>query len=282
MFRISFLRGSLLFRPGRNTWARQTRTFVGTRRLREEKGNYTGNKASDFATGKIEEKYAEKVSSKIITDWKKTTGKRIMYGGVDLPKHVADKDSKPPEEEIIAAKMMNEALAEQPPLDTIMNVSAVQEEDSEQIAALWRLYHRGKGFVCDVLKSDRWQKVTDHAAQSPLFVVPLPRGTDGEHEFLYVQWRGYQVAVTTLEEIKKKGDQAATLFTIDHYPEFAESKGIVLTRVQLQQKGALDDVEQKLCLRLIHTYYGSDDLYRHVHNFNHNPNDFDYRIFNQS
>lgn len=81
---------------------------------------------------------------------------------------------------------------------------------------------------------------------------------------------------TGLEDYKTRGTQASPYFTVTHYTEFAESKGVVLVRGDVVLPSKLSDSEARWLLETSQTFYLNDAKYRLVERFNKETHEFEF------
>lgn len=85
------------------------------------------------------------------------------------------------------------------------------------------------------------------------------------------------ILITGLEDYKARGTQASPYFTVTHYTEFAESKGVVLIRGDVVFTSKLNDSEAKWLLETTHSFYLNDARYKLVERFNKETREFEFK-----
>lgn len=82
---------------------------------------------------------------------------------------------------------------------------------------------------------------------------------------------------TGLEDYKARGTQAAPYFTVTYYPEFAESKDLVLIRGDVVFTSKLSDEEARWLLGTAQSFYLNDTRYKLVEQFNKHTHEFEFK-----
>lgn len=176
------------------------------------------------------------------------------------------------------------------PLTDILDVSKLLQRDppptDREISALWQAYHAANtsNKVGAVVPLEMYKQMTSLARRYPEFIIALPRTAtteDGQQEgaeVIFMQWSfvpsssppqacGAETATvlfTSLEAYKSHGTFAQPALILTHYPDLADSHGIVLMRgditmSQQSDRPALSPQDvQLLCLRL-QQYYGDEN-----------------------
>jgi hypothetical protein len=83
--------------------------------------------------------------------------------------------------------------------------------------------------------------------------------------------------VTDLDSFRRFQHIAPPMLHLTHYPELAESKGVVLMRGDVELS-KLTQVEAKVVSSLMHTYYLQNDKYHMVSLFNKQPKEFNFEM----
>lgn len=100
-------------------------------------------------------------------------------------------------------------------------------------------------------------------------------------EFYFLQFQEHQCHMTSLLEYKTKGEKARPFFTITHFPELAESKGIVLMRGEINDnpKKMLTASNAQFLAFALQQFYSTDNQHRLelVRLFNDVPDEFNYK-----
>lgn len=155
------------------------------------------------------------------------------------------------------------------PLASIINLPLIlmTPHDQAQIAGIWNTYHTthpslASSYLSASLPKDTYERMLTLAKSDPFFVIPLPRaGKDGEadaFEMFYMQWLFHappaapplegkpsaplppvtSVIFTPLEEFKQAGEWAQPYLVLTHYPDLADSHGLVLMRGEISSQSA--------------------------------------------
>lgn len=85
------------------------------------------------------------------------------------------------------------------------------------------------------------------------------------------------ILFTGLEDYKARGTQASPYFTISFYPEFAETKDLVLIRGDIVFTSKLNDEEAKWLMETIQSFYLNDTRFKIVEQFNKQTRDFEFK-----
>lgn len=99
-------------------------------------------------------------------------------------------------------------------------------------------------------------------------------------EFFFMQFNFHQCHFTSLLEYKAKGSEARPFLTITHFPELAESKGIVLMKGEISNEPRMIDTQnaQFLAFALQQFYAtGGEAKFKLVERFHKAPHEFDYQ-----
>jgi ATP synthase F1 complex assembly factor 1 len=107
----------------------------------------------------------------------------------------------------------------------------------------------------------------------------MPR--DSGLEFFFLQFQSHQCNFTSLIEYKTKGEKARPFLTITHFPELAESKGIVLMKGDINDnpKKMLSASNAQFLAFALQQFYSPDNprKLKLVERFNDLPEEFDYQ-----
>ncbi|KAF0309369.1 ATP synthase mitochondrial F1 complex assembly factor 1 [Amphibalanus amphitrite] len=126
----------------------------------------------------------------------------------------------------------------------------------------------------DILKLELIQdKSSDEIGQ---FLLPLPR-KDG-YEFVVVQFAGNEAHFTALINYQTYKENAPECMTMIHYPELADSKGIVLMVAEYDNT-SLDAREAQCLANEVQLYYCRPDERRRnlLEQFTTRPDSFKYQ-----
>ncbi|KAL3144817.1 hypothetical protein ABBQ38_001926 [Trebouxia sp. C0009 RCD-2024] len=144
----------------------------------------------------------------------------------------------------------------------------------EQIGILWQEHH-AKDQNAAVLGSTEWKAYKARAKACPYFVIPL-RKPQGGYLTVVLQQQLPLVIFTTLQEFRSLRDQAPPHLAITHYTELLEDKGIVLAKADAISPHLISVAEARTLMTLTYAFYSDPVSFLHVHNFNHNPAQFNF------
>eukprot|EP00041_Stephanoeca_diplocostata_P008169 m.118332 g.118332 ORF g.118332 m.118332 type:complete len:303 (+) comp17203_c0_seq1:199-1107(+) len=172
-----------------------------------------------------------------------------------------------------SGRLTAESNPEMKPLESIMKMELLQDLTGEEIGALWQKHHADQSCIGAVVPAAVYHTLKQRATECPLFLLPVPRAEGVE--FFYQQFRGNQIAFTSLLEYKTHSENARPYLLLNHYVELLESKGVVL------MAGDLDDninvMDAQFLANQVQLYYlGDAEAYDVVKQFNHRPEEFDY------
>eukprot|EP00270_Netrium_digitus_P011846 TRINITY_DN3787_c1_g1_i1.p2 TRINITY_DN3787_c1_g1~~TRINITY_DN3787_c1_g1_i1.p2 ORF type:complete len:112 (+),score=23.29 TRINITY_DN3787_c1_g1_i1:365-700(+) len=85
------------------------------------------------------------------------------------------------------------------------------------------------------------------------------------------------ILFTGLEDFKVRGANAAPYFTVAHYTDLQQSKGLVLIRGDVVLTSRTTDDEARNLLKNAHEFYLDDRKFRFVTAFNREQDHFDFR-----
>ena len=111
-------------------------------------------------------------------------------------------------------------------LDDKMKLSLIKDKSKEEISEIWRLHHANKDAVSAVIPADVYVDMKSRFKEFATFLFPLPRKQG--YEFIVAQFDGDVAHFTTLINYQAFKENAPECLTMEHYPELAEDKGIVL------------------------------------------------------
>lgn len=94
---------------------------------------------------------------------------------------------------------------------------------------------------------------------------------------MFIQVQMPHMLFTGLEDYKARGTQASPYFTVTHYTEFAESKGMVLFRGDIVFTSKLSDSEARWLLETAQSFYLNDTRYKLVERFNKETHEFEFK-----
>ncbi|KAI7881347.1 ATP11-domain-containing protein [Lichtheimia hyalospora FSU 10163] len=181
-----------------------------------------------------------------------------------------------PEAVAARSKMPYESSA--PTLDKVVKLELLEKEDAETVTKIWTEYHADKDCITAVIPQETYDIIQKRSQQYPLFVVPMPR--ESGVEFFFMQFNFTQVYFTSLLEYKAKGAEARPFLTITHYPELADSKGIVLMKGEISDNPRMIDTQNAQFLAFVlQQFYatGGEEKFKLVEKFHKEPQNFDYQ-----
>ncbi|KAI8806325.1 ATP11 protein-domain-containing protein [Cladochytrium replicatum] len=164
------------------------------------------------------------------------------------------------------------------PLDEIVKVDLLQNENAEKISEIWNMYFGSKAdTLCGVMEAKFYKQLLERGKWYPIFVLPYPR--DDGYELFVLQFFGDQVYFTTLLEFQTFKENAPPLLVLSHYNEFSESKGIVLMKGDCADAKRLNASEARTLVYLLQMYYatGGQKKFKLVEEFHNSPTTFDYK-----
>jgi len=130
---------------------------------------------------------------------------------------------------------MPDRLSASKPLNAILRMDKVKDQDAETIGTLWKRYHADKDLLCAVIPVETYDKMMANGEKYPIFLLPLPRDNDGV-EFFVLQFSPPAVLFVSLHEYQQLGPaRAKPALRLEHFTELAADKKIVLMR------GEVDD-----------------------------------------
>ncbi|XP_020571001.1 ATP synthase mitochondrial F1 complex assembly factor 1 [Phalaenopsis equestris] len=160
------------------------------------------------------------------------------------------------------------------PLDSIIDIEMAKFQSPDDLISAWEDYHLGRGHIGTAITAQLYRALDQRSISCRHFVIPLSRGSGYTTMFIQVQMPS--MLFTGLEDYKTRGTQATPYFTITHYTEFAESKGIVLVRGEVVLPSKLDDSEARRLLETAQSFYLNDAKYKLVERFNKEAHEFEF------
>ncbi|CAO3624378.1 unnamed protein product [Cunninghamella blakesleeana] len=237
----------------------------------------------------VEEKYAEKLKAAATKQGLTVEQLKAKILEEAKQKHQVAKAAKPTtikkssttSAEKTAAAVKQKAQqpydSSAPTLDKIVKLELFEKEDRETIEKIWTQYHSDKDCITATIPSDIYDTLYKRSQKYPMFIVPMPR--EAGIEFFVLQFNFHQCHFTSLLEYKTKGSEARPFFTITHFPELSESKGIVLMKGEISDEPRMIDTQnaQFLAFTLQQFYAtGNQDKLKMVETFHQSPQNFDY------
>jgi len=143
-------------------------------------------------------------------------------------------------------------LVKQKKLDDVIKVDLLAEKTSEEIGNIWSEHYRTKDAVSAVIPKDTYDVMKERFTEFRTFLFPLPR--EKGYEFIMVQFSGHEAHFTTLINFQAFKENAPECLSMIHYPEMAETKGIVLM-VGEYDKNVLTAQEAQCLASQVEMYY---------------------------
>ncbi|XP_020089100.1 ATP synthase mitochondrial F1 complex assembly factor 1 [Ananas comosus] len=160
-------------------------------------------------------------------------------------------------------------------LGSIIDLGRAENCSPDDLVSVWDDYHLGRGHIGASMKANLYHLLEQRSATCRHFVIPLWRGSGYTTMFIQVQMP--HILITGLEDYKARGTQASPYFTVTHYTEFAESKGVVLIRGDVVFTSKLNDSEAKWLQETTHSFYLNDVRYKLVEQFNKETHEFEFK-----
>jgi ATP synthase F1 complex assembly factor 1 len=161
----------------------------------------------------------------------------------------------------------------------VVRLDALRHESAEHISRLWIDYHLNKpSCVSAVAPAHTYARLNQRLAESPLFVIPLPRETGCFVSILLQAHPKRDVVLfTELERYQKEANKGVVppSLHLRYYPDLVETKGIALVRGEVDL-ARLSTTDAQYLVNQLQIYYLADNKYQLVKTFNHDPARFDY------
>ncbi|XP_065573507.1 ATP synthase mitochondrial F1 complex assembly factor 1-like isoform X2 [Artemia franciscana] len=141
---------------------------------------------------------------------------------------------------------------------------------------IWNSFYSGKdGVVTAMIPKDKYTLIKERSSKYPIFVFPLPR-SEG-YEFFLCQFSGNECHFTSLINYQTYKENAPECFTIVHYPDLIDEKGVVLMKGDYD-KNVLKSAEAQCLANEIQLYYGKEDPKKTalLETFTNKPDTFNY------
>jgi len=221
------------------------------------------------------DKYAEKIAKlqkknpeEFLARIEATAGKSQPGQAKDFSLPGAAKQSLTGEEE---------PAAKQKSLDSIVKLELLAQKTAPEIEEIWCNHFSHKDCVSAVIPAKTFTTMQERFAQFNTFLFPLPR--DQGYEFIVVQFLGNEAHFTTLINYQAHKENAPECLNMIHYPDLAESKGIVLM-VGEYDKDVLTRSEARGLVVQTIQYYGwaglDDKKFGHLFRFTYETEDFNH------
>ncbi|GAN09897.1 ATP synthase mitochondrial F1 complex assembly factor 1 [Mucor ambiguus] len=314
MFRSSFstLKPSLFFRQVRHAEVVNTPAsiFFGGHHNNWGKINRIANEAS-----RVKIDYDSKYAFKLKLAAEKRGLSSVNELKKDLLSRKADTQPSPPFQQPIIRQAhptsMPKAMSlvkktdtkygpSAPALDKIVKLDLLAKESKESIAKIWTQHYADKDGITAVIPvatysimyqvSQKYPLVSNHPllcldhiidciSPAHQFILPMPRDTG--LEFFFLQFQAHQCNITSLLEYKSKGEKARPFLTITHYPELADTKGIVLMRGEINDnpKRMISVANAQFLAFAVQQFYSINNptSVKLVEMFNTLPEEFNYQ-----
>lgn len=142
---------------------------------------------------------------------------------------------------------------------------------------IWTTHHASlTHHVASSLTAHEYDKFCATARAHPLFVLPVPKGTQGGFVSFFMQCQLPYVICTLLEEYQRRGAAAQPHLVVSHYDELRNTKGVVLVRGELVTSTNLDREEAAKLVGHMHRFYMEADGQAIVSDFNRGAASFDF------
>lgn len=160
----------------------------------------------------------------------------------------------------------------------MVKLDSLHQETPERISQLWIDYHvKKEACVSAVAPAATYALINRRLAESPLFVLPLPRESGFVSVLLQAHAEQDTVMFTELEQYQRAADKSAvpSCLHLRYYTDLAATKDIVLVRGEVDL-ARLTTTEAQTLVNQLQVYYLADAKYAAVKTFNHDPAQFDY------
>lgn len=154
-------------------------------------------------------------------------------------------------------------------LDSFLNVEKIKELSKQEVEFLWRAKWMNKdGAMCAVVPVDVFDRMIANAKNSPIFVLPLPRGGEEAQdanqsvELHYIQWQfvgpnTVHCIMTSLAEFKLHNEFAKPHTIFQFHSEMAKDKNIVLMNGQVEPDTNISLQDAQLLLLNVQRFWGA-------------------------
>ena len=162
-------------------------------------------------------------------------------------------------------------------LEKVVKLELLRPQGPEEIARIWSEFHadESKGRVGAVISSAQYAQIHRHGPESPVFVLPVPK-PEG-YVTMLVQFQLPIVMVTTLDDYRTRGVNAASHLVLTHYTELASDKNLVLVRGDVLVNSAVNVFEARDVIKKVHHLYSDPTAYaKWPYTFNHNSTSFSF------
>lgn len=162
-------------------------------------------------------------------------------------------------------------------LDSIVKLELLSQKTAQEIEEIWCNHFSSKDCVAAVIPGQTYNTMLARFAEFNTFLFPLPR--EQGYEFVVVQFLGHEAHFTTLINYQAHKENAPECLNMVHYPELAETKGVVLM-VGEYDKDVLSESEARSLVVQTLQYYGwatSDHKkFGHLFRFTYETDEFNH------
>ena len=163
-------------------------------------------------------------------------------------------------------------------LDEILKRDLISNEPADRMEQIWLQYHEtSRSAIGYTIGSAEHDIISQRMKDCPLFIWPVFKENDEDHFVLLSQMQDKFVLCTFLEEYKRSPDTASPWITVAVYDDFCKEKNMALVRGDFTPN--LTKAEGDTTSRMILHGYHDDEAFKHIHNFNKQPDQFDYNNF---
>ncbi|XP_031333369.1 ATP synthase mitochondrial F1 complex assembly factor 1-like isoform X1 [Photinus pyralis] len=154
-------------------------------------------------------------------------------------------------------KQLTEKMkSEDESLDKIMKIDLIENKDANEIAEIWNHYHKTKDAISAIIPKEAYEEMKINAKKYPTFLFPIPRSQG--YEFIMCQFFYNTVHFTPLLNYQVHKENAPECLKITHYPEFKDTKGIVLMKGEFQNN-VINSQEAQCLANQLQMYYSQKD-----------------------
>mmetsp|Transcript_52409 Transcript_52409/g.59908 ORF Transcript_52409/g.59908 Transcript_52409/m.59908 type:complete len:197 (-) Transcript_52409:257-847(-) len=164
-------------------------------------------------------------------------------------------------------------------LRELTKMSAIEREQPSTIKQIWTDYHKEKEqTISSFLEPSHYRKIVSRGRASPMFVFPVwkPQG----HYVMLMQAQNKSFLFTFLEDFKKNPLGATPYLVLTIFDELEVKKGLVLVRGDIVNNQMSKEESLRL-MNLTFDHYMREELFGKIHQFNHEPNSFNFDEFIQ-
>ena len=158
-----------------------------------------------------------------------------------------------------------------------MDVTTTKKSFLKKLLAIVLSFGPGIFAIGYTIGSAEHDIISQRMKDCPLFIWPVFKENDEDHFVLLSQMQDKFVLCTFLEEYKRSPDTASPWITVAVYDDFCKEKNMALVRGDFTPN--LTKAEGDTTSRMILHGYHDDEAFKHIHNFNKQPDQFDYNNF---